>query len=73
MTETRPDSKTHAEVAAKLLDLAAVASSPAAREQFTLLAALYEKLASRSQRLSEVYLPKDLSDEFPEGGQTHDR
>jgi hypothetical protein len=60
-------------VAAKLLDLAAAASSPAAREQFTLLAALFEKLASSSQRLSEVYLPMDLSDEVLEGGQARDR
>ncbi len=60
VTESRPDGHTHAEVAAKLLDLAAAASSPAAREQFALLAALYEKLASSSQRLSEAYLPREL-------------
>jgi len=73
VTEIPTDAKTHAEVAARLLDLAAAASSPAAREQFTLLAALYEKLASSSQRLSEVYLPMDLSDEVPKGGQASDR
>ena len=69
MTEIPTDAKTHAEVAAKLLDLAAGASTPAAREQFTLLAALYKRLASSSQRLSEVYLPMDLSGEVPTGGQ----
>jgi hypothetical protein len=73
VTEIPTDAKTHAEVAAKLLDLAAAASSPAAREQFTLLAALYEKLACSSQRLSEVYLPMDLSHEVPKGGQASDR
>jgi hypothetical protein len=73
VTEIPTDAKTHAEVAARLLDLAAAASSPAAREQFTLLAALYEKLASSSQRLSEVYLPMDLRGEVPESGQASDR
>jgi len=73
VTESPNDAKTHAEVAATLLDLAAGASSPAAREQFTLLAALYERLASSTQRLSEVYLPMDLSGEVPKSDRAGDR
>ena len=73
VTETPSDPNTHAEVAAKLLDLAAGASSPAAREQFTLLAALYERLASSAQRLSDAYLPMDLSGEDISGGRRDNR
>jgi hypothetical protein len=68
---TEADANAHA--AAKLLALAAGASSPAAREQFILLAALYEKLANNTQRLSDTYLPMDLSAEYPEDGHTSGR
>jgi hypothetical protein len=73
VTAEPPDSNTHAEVAAQLLALAAGASSPAAREQFTLLAALYERLASSSQRLSDAYLPIDQSKEQGGEGRPSDR
>ncbi len=38
---------------------------PLANSSLLLAAALYEKLASTSQRLSDAYLPMDLSAEDP--------
>lgn len=48
---------TYSEVAAHLRKLADEVKSPEAREQLAVLAALYEKLAVKSARLSDVYLP----------------
>jgi hypothetical protein len=47
----------YSEVAAHLRNLASQVKSPEARVQFAALAALYEKLATQSARLGDVYLP----------------
>ena len=54
-------------VAAKLLEWAAGASSQEVQTQFVLLAALYEQLARKAEKLSDTYLPMDLTGEFSAG------
>ena len=56
-----PGSTAYSDVAAKLRDLAARASSDDVRRQFAQLAALYEELACKSAQLADTYLPMDLS------------
>ena len=53
------------DVAARLLGWAAGASSSEVRTQLTLLAALYEQLARKSEQLADTYLPTNLDAELP--------
>ena len=46
----------YTEVACQLLELAAAAKSPEAREQFNVLAQLYKNLAARSAKFTDVYV-----------------
>jgi len=52
-----PGPDTYREVAARLLELSANATSTAAKRQFALLAALYEKLATQSALNANSYHP----------------